>query len=182
MVSLSVPESTWWYCLYNCGESAHYLKPSEWPHSLPSWRPSGGRRGGWAGLWSGCVQMNQSTHQEGKVRTPLSRYWCLFCSVHPSGRLPVHQRAATPRASYLSYAAQVVALEVVAWLCWKVVSRPALVRVALMILHDVLSWHGDRRQGEAGWRRHGGHVHWGHLGLEAQLVVWQLKGEAGLCS
>lgn len=84
-------------------------------------------------------------------------------------------------ASYLSYTAQIVALEVVPWLCREIVRCPALVRVALVFLHDVLSWHGDWRQGEAGWRRHGGHVHWGHLWLEAKLVVWQLKGETGLC-
>lgn len=178
MVSLSVSESMWQYYWYNCGESAHYLKPSEWPHWPPSWKPSGGRRGGWAGLWSGCVQMNQSTHQKGKVRAPQSQRSCLFCSVHPSGWLPVGKCAG---ASYLSYTAQVVALEVVARLCRKVVRRPALVRVALMILHDVLPWHGDWREGEAGWRWHGGHVHWGHLGLEAKLVVRQLKGETGLC-
>lgn len=175
MVSLSVPESMWLYCLYNYGESAHYLKPSEWPHWPPSWKPSAGRRGGWAGLWSGCVQMNQSTHQKGNVRTPQSQHWCLL------GWLPAHRCAAPPGASYLSDTAQVVALEVVAWLCRKVIRCPALVRVALVILHDVLPWHGDWRQGEAGWWWHGGHVHWGHLGLEAKLVVWQLKGETGLC-
>lgn len=82
--------------------------------------------------------------------------------------------------AHLGHTAQVVALEVVSLLCREVVRRPALVRVAVVVLHDVLSRHGDRRQGEAGRRRHGGHVHRGHFGLEAKLVVWQLEGETGL--
>ena len=41
--------------------------------------------------------------------------------------------------SYLGLTAKVVALEVVALLGGKVIMGPALVRVTLMFLHDVLS-------------------------------------------
>lgn len=47
--------------------------------------------------------------------------------------------APLPGASHLGYTAQVVALQVVPGLCREVVGCPALVRVALVILHDVLS-------------------------------------------
>lgn len=99
-----------------------------------------------------------------------------WCPVHTSRWLHTYEGA-----FHLSYTAQVVALEVVSLLCREVVRCPALVWVTLMLLHDVLSRHGDWRQGEAGWWRHGGHIHRGHFWLEAKLVVWQLKGETGLC-
>ena len=82
--------------------------------------------------------------------------------------------------THLSHTAKVVPLQVVGLLGSKVLGRPALVGVAVVLLHDVFSGHGDRRQVEAGRRRHGGHVHGRHLRLETQLVVRQLKGETGL--
>lgn len=83
-------------------------------------------------------------------------------------------------ALYLGHTAQVVALQVVSRFSREVVRGPALVRVALVVLHDVLSRHGDGGQREAGGGGQGGHVHRRHLGLEAELVVGQLEGETGL--
>lgn len=186
-----------------CREVAlKYLTPSGWPHWPPSWTPSAGTPGGWAGLWLGCAQTSQSADRKASdlisnmtAENPRFRLNILTLALTLTTGYTLKSTSSTNRkvfsceyvwavpsaACYLSHTAQVVALEIVPLLCREVVSCPALVSVALVLLHDVLSWHGDRWQGEAGWWRHGGHVHRGHFGLEAQLVVWQLKGEAGLC-
>lgn len=155
----------------------HYLRPSEWPHWPPSWTLSAGKPSDSAGLLSGCAQKNRSAHQKNKSKNNNG------CSVvlHMLANGP-QSWGPRPGVSYFSYTAQIVALKVVPRLWWEVVRCPALVWVAIVILHDVLPWHCDRRQGEAGWWRHSGHVHRRHFWLEAKLVVWQLKGETGLCS
>lgn len=84
------------------------------------------------------------------------------------------------KLSYLSHTAQIIPLQIVSLLGWEIVRCPPMVWVAIMVLHDVLTRHSDRWQGETGWWWHGRQVYWGHFWLEAELVIWQLKSETGL--
>lgn len=79
--------------------------------------------------------------------------------------------------AHLSHTTQVIALQISAVFSGHVIGGPGCVTVALMVLYNVLSRHGNRWQGKTGCWRHGRHIHWGQFGLEAQLRVGKLKCE-----